>query len=84
MPTLEDLLARREQLRAELAKVESEIQVAQVGRRNEGIAMIQELMAQFELTTVRISAIVDTRFSLIVDAVSASSWTRRGGAQVLG
>ena len=56
MPTLEDLLARREQLRAELAKVESEIQVAQVGRRNEGIAMIQELMAQFELTTADLFA----------------------------
>lgn len=56
MPNLEDLLVRREQLRAELAKVESEIQVAQVGRRNEGIAMIQELMAQFELTTADLIA----------------------------
>jgi hypothetical protein len=30
---------------------------------------------------LRISAIVDARFRLIVDGVSASSWTRKGCAQ---
>jgi hypothetical protein len=30
---------------------------------------------------LRISAIVDACFSLIVDGVSASSWTGAGGAQ---
>jgi hypothetical protein len=33
---------------------------------------------------VRISAIVDARFSLIVDGETASSRARRGGAQALG
>jgi hypothetical protein len=33
---------------------------------------------------VRISAIVDAHFRLIVDGKSAPSETRRGGAQVLG
>ena len=33
---------------------------------------------------VRISVIVDARFSLIVDGETASRKTRRGGAQALG
>ena len=33
---------------------------------------------------MRISAIVDARFSLIVDGETVSSRTRRGGAQALG
>jgi hypothetical protein len=33
---------------------------------------------------LRISAIVDTCFSLIVDGVSVPSWTRRGCAQARG
>lgn len=33
---------------------------------------------------VRISAIVDARFSLIVDGETVSSRTRRGGVQALG
>ena len=33
---------------------------------------------------VRISAIVDARFSLIVDGETASSWTRWGSAQAPG
>jgi hypothetical protein len=33
---------------------------------------------------LRISAIVDARFSLIVDGETVSSMTRRGGAQALG
>jgi hypothetical protein len=33
---------------------------------------------------LRISAIVDARFSLIVDGETASRRTRRGGAQALG
>jgi Asp-tRNA(Asn)/Glu-tRNA(Gln) amidotransferase A subunit family amidase len=35
-------------------------------------------------TNVRISAIVDACFRLIVDGVSAPSWTRRGCAQARG
>jgi len=35
-------------------------------------------------TVVRISAIVDACFSLIVDGVSARSWTRWGSAQAMG
>ena len=34
------------------------------------------------ITWLRISAIVDARFSLIVDGETASSRVRRGGAQV--
>ena len=37
-----------------------------------------------QLAYVRISAIVDARFSLIVDGETASSRTRRGGAQAPG
>jgi hypothetical protein len=36
------------------------------------------------LARMRISAIVDARFSLIVDDETASRRTRRGGAQALG
>jgi len=36
------------------------------------------------LVSVRISAIVDAHFSLIVDGDTASRRTRRGGAQALG
>lgn len=56
MPTLEGLLFRREQLRAELVNVETHIQMAQAARRNEGIAMVRSLMAEFELTTADLAA----------------------------
>ena len=36
------------------------------------------------MALLRISAIVDARFSLIVDGETVSSMTRRGGAQALG
>jgi hypothetical protein len=38
----------------------------------------------FGASTLRISAIVDACFSLIVDGETASRRTRRGGAQALG
>jgi len=40
--------------------------------------------ARVALAALRISAIVDARFSLIVDGETASRRTRRGGAQALG
>jgi len=36
-----------------------------------------KIQDQFRLELVRISAIVDARFSVIVDGVSSRSWTRR-------
>ena len=48
MPTLEGLLLRREQLRAELAKAEADIQMAQAAWRNEGIAKV-EVPIEFRL-----------------------------------
>lgn len=50
MSTLEGLLARREQLRADLVRVEVDIQAAQAARRNEAISKVKELMTQFGLT----------------------------------
>jgi len=38
----------------------------------------------WDVVVLRISAIVDAHFRLIVDGKSAPSETRRGGAQVLG
>jgi hypothetical protein len=40
------------------------------------------IAAKFARQELRISAIVDACFRLIVDGVSAPSWTRRGCAQV--
>ena len=45
-------------------------------------AKLGELRA--DIRQVRISAIVDAHFSLIVDGQTASRGTRRGGAQALG
>jgi len=56
MPSLEDFLLRREQLRAELAKVEADIQTAQAAWRNEGIAKVKALMAEFDLATADLVA----------------------------
>ena len=44
----------------------------------------QTYMANNDGDSVRISVIVDARFSLIVDGETVSSMTRRGGAQALG
>lgn len=93
MPTLEDLLSRREQLREELAKLEFEIQVVQVARRNEGIARIKGLMAQFELTTADLLAPSSSRQLALTsmpsderptvkpkfrDPISGKTWSARG------
>lgn len=70
MQTLEGLLLRREQLRAELVKVETDIQVAQATRRSDGIAKVMALMAEFDLTTADLVA-PSSSGRLASDATSA-------------
>ncbi len=47
-------------------------------------ARLDERLSLADFDWLRISAIVDACFSLIVDGVSARSWTRWGSAQAMG
>ena len=63
-------------LRKSIDRIEHEVVAMDTTERHK-----QMLLGEVE---VRISAIVDARFSLIVDGETASSRARRGGVQALG